>query len=217
MSDSSAHLTALLPDGQTGVWRLDQDSFTIGREAPADLILPLARLSRQHARLTQVQRVYQLIDLNSRNGTFVNGQPLSADQPHRLKDGDEIVLAGLITFTFHDSGETVDGPRLGRLRGLWVDETAREVWVDARKVNPPLSAAQLTLLNLLYQAPGQVITRAHIIAAVWPEVVDPAGVSEEAVDGLIKRLRARLRETQPEHDYIEVLRGHGLRLTTPAE
>jgi DNA-binding response OmpR family regulator len=85
-------------------------------------------------------------------------------------------------------------------------------------VEPPLSVAQFTLLNLLYQSPGEVVTRAQIIAAVWPNA-DPAGVSEEAVDGLIKRLRARIRETQvnAEREYIEVLRGHGVRLVQSEE
>jgi len=49
---------------------------------------------------------------------------------------------------------------------------------------------------------------------VWPDV-EPSGVSGEAVDGLFKRLRARLRETQPAREYIEVLRGHGVRLVQP--
>jgi len=93
-----------------------------------------------------------------------------------------------------------------------VDELTRAVWVDARPVEPELSAAQFTLLALLYKRVGQVVSRDAIIRAVWPEA-DPAGVSEEAVDGLIKRLRARLRGAQPKHEYLEVLRGQGIRLT----
>lgn len=199
------------PDGQLGHWLLDKDEFILGREAPADLILPAPRISSQHARLTRGAEGYALADLNSRNGTFVNGEPISR-AGRILRDGDEIVLGGAISLHFHDPGETVQGPRLGRLMGIWLDEANREVWVDAHHVNPALSAAQFQLLALLYQAAGQVITRSQIIAAVWPGA-DPAGVSEEAVDGLIKRLRARLRETQPDQEYLEVLRGHGLRLT----
>ena len=88
------------------------------------------------------------------------------------------------------------------------------MWVDAQPVEPPLSAAQFTLLHLLYQRPGQVISQAEIVAAIWPNT-DPAGVSKEAVEGLIKRLRTRLRETHPAKDYLTIVRGHGLRIVQP--
>jgi pSer/pThr/pTyr-binding forkhead associated (FHA) protein len=199
--------------GPAGQWALDKDELIIGREPPAGLLFSLPRISRQQARLVRVDRAYYLSDLGSRNGTFVNGQVVGKEGV-RLNDGDEIVLGGVVTLVFHDPGETVEGPRLGRVKGIWIEEQAQAVWVDGRLVEPPLSPAQFTLLGLLYRRAGQIVSRADIIALVWPEA-DPAGVSEEAVDGLIKRLRARLRETLPEPEYIEVLRGHGLRLNQP--
>lgn len=221
--NNSAWLTGPRPDGQPGEWRLDKDEYLIGREAPADLVAFIPRISRRHALITRNGSDYYLADLGSRNGTFVNGQPVGSE-PRRLQDRDELVLGGSIAFRFHDPSETLEGPRLGRLKGVWLDEEAREVWVDAELVEPPLSAAQFTLLALLYHSVGQVISRAQIIATVWAGI-DPAGVSEEAVDGLIKRLRARLRETQAQgvlgglshREYLEVLRGHGLRLVQPED
>jgi len=182
------------PDGQPDRWALDSDEFLIGRDARADLVVPQPRLSRQHARISRVEPCYYLTDLGSRNGTFVNGRPIGAE-PHRLYDGDEIVLGGAVVFRFHDPNETLESPRLGRLKGVWLDEETRAVWVDAQLVEPALSPAQFTLLALLYHSAGQVVSRAQIVAAVWPDV-DAAGVSSEAVDGLIKRLRKRLRDTQ---------------------
>ncbi|MFV1949268.1 MAG: winged helix-turn-helix domain-containing protein, partial [Anaerolineales bacterium] len=72
--------------------------------------------------------------------------------------------------------------------------TTKDVWVDLQLVDPPLSPQQLTLLLLLYENVGQVIPRNRIIKEVWPGI-DPAGVSSDAVNGLIKRLRKRLRQT----------------------
>lgn len=211
----SAWLTVVGPtlDDLPAEWRLEKDDTVIGREAPADLVIPLPRISRRHARIVRSQNGYAVRDLESRNGTFVNGAPVGG-APLPLKDGDQIVLGGTIELTFHCSHETVQGPRIGRLKGVWLDEAAREVWLDGKRVEPPLSAAQLTLLALLYRCAGQVVSRAQIVAAVWPDS-NPAGVGEEAVDGMIKRLRARLRTTQPDREYLEVLRGHGLRLIQP--
>ena len=202
----------ILTENPAQRWRLDAPETIIGRHAGADITLPLPRLSRRHARITRTETGFTLTDLGSTNGTFINGNPLPPDTPHRLIGGDEIVLGGSVSLRFEDPEETAQGPALGKLRGVWINPETHAVWVDALPVDPPLSAAQFTLLNMLYHSTG-IVTRAEIIAAVWRDA-DPAGVSEEAVDGLIKRLRRRLRQTAG-RDYIQVVRGRGLRLLPP--
>ncbi|MBI3741979.1 MAG: FHA domain-containing protein, partial [Chloroflexi bacterium] len=200
----NAFLSGTSASGKTAKWKLKHDTL-IGRDAPADLVLPLASISRQHARIEYREPGYFIRDLDSRNGTFVNGAPIH-DAPRRLQNGDVIVLAGAVTLRFIDPEETLDGLRIGRLKGLWIDDASRAVWVNAQKIEPPLSAAQTALLALLYRAPGKIFSRDEIIAAVWPGV-DAGGISEEAIDALIKRLRARLRESGAQQEYIQVLRG----------
>ncbi len=212
---NTAWLMGTQADGQAGRWLLEKEKYIIGRREPADLVLPFRRISRQHASIHQDELGYSIVDMNSRNGTFVNGDAISTT-PHRLASGDHLVFGGVATFRFHDPDETSEGPRIGRLHGIWIDYNARQVWVDARLVQPGLSAAQFTLLSLLYQQAGNMVSRAQIIATVWPDV-NPSGVSGEAVDGLIKRMRKRLRKTQPEREYVKVVRGHGLRLVQPDE
>lgn len=195
-------------------WLSEDAPFLIGRNEPAHLVIPSPRISRQHAHIVRTAvGMYELVDLGSQNGTFVNGRQLD-HLPHALQDGDEIVLGGVAAFRFYDPDQTRKGPRIGRLQGVWLDETIKAVWVDAQLVDPPLSPAQYALLQTLYHRTGQVVSRAEIVTAVWPDA-DPDGISEEAIDGLIKRLRQRLRRTQPQSAYLEVIRGHGLRLIHP--
>jgi hypothetical protein len=60
-------------------------------------------VSRQHARLRRQNDTVVIIDLNSANSTFLNGQRLAADQPRILRDGDEIRLGQLVLrITFED-------------------------------------------------------------------------------------------------------------------
>lgn len=197
------------------IYRLLEDTpFLIGRNDPANLVIHSPRISRQHAHITRTAvGAYELVDLGSQNGTFVNGRQLD-NLPHTLQDGDEIVFGGVVAFRFYDPDQTRKGPRIGRLQGVWLDEDIKAVWVDAQLVDPPLSPAQYALLQTLYHRAGQVVSRAEIVTAVWPDA-DPDGISEEAIDGLIKRLRRRLRQTQPPSEYVEVIRGHGLRLIQP--
>jgi serine/threonine protein kinase len=207
---SRAGLRSQAPGEQAQTWLLDKELFVIGRYPPADLVILKDRISRQHAQIAYRDFGYYLTDLGSRNGTFLNGHPLD-QTPTRLSDGDEIVLGGAVTFRFFDLEETTYGPRLGRLQGVWLDEKLNTVWVDAHLVDPPLSPAQFALLSLLYAHMGQVVSRAEIVATVYPGL-DAEGISSEAIDGLIKRLRQRLRQANPRQEYIEVVRGHGLRL-----
>ena len=203
-------LTVPRADGSTGQHPVDKDEFLIGRQPPANLTLPHPQVSRRHARIMRRGWSYWMEDAGSRNGVFVNGEPVG-DQPVRLVDGDDIVVAGIVTLTFHDPSETVAGPRVGRLEGVWIDPNSGDVWVDAVRVSPPLSLSQMRLLRLLYECPGQPVSQSDIIAAVWPEE-NPMGVSKQAVDGLIKRLRSRLREASLQQEYIQVVRGYCLRL-----
>ena len=52
-------------------------------------------VSRKHATITWMRGALHIIDENSRNGTFVNGEQLEAHQAHVLRDEDHIQLGGL--------------------------------------------------------------------------------------------------------------------------
>ena len=53
-------------------------------------------------------------------------------------------------------------------------------------------------------------SREALIEAVWEE--DTRWVTEQAFDALLRRLRDRLNQIDPDYDYIVTVRGHGLRL-----
>ncbi len=206
---NNAYLTGKLPQEVPQTWALKGEVSFIGRHPSAAVTLPLLSISRQHAKITSTPQGYFIEDLGSRNGSFVNGEPLGND-PQPLRAGDKIVLGGEITLIFEDPYETIDGKMLGRMEGIWIDPQTDAVWIDAKQVEPPLSPAQHALLFILYQEAGVALSYEQIIAHVWPGEA-PEGVSKDSVNGLIKRLRARLREVQPAKEYIEALRGHGFR------
>lgn len=69
---------------------LDMLPFTIGRVSPAELVLDGSTVSRQHCRLELRDERIVLTDLQSTNGTLVNGKRIAA--PVRLQSGTEIVI-----------------------------------------------------------------------------------------------------------------------------
>lgn len=187
--------------------------LVLGREASCDVVIPDRQVSRFHARVTPTTAGIILEDLGSKNGTHHNGNALSA--PVMLQDGDAIQISYVQGILFFTSDATVPlSEGSGRPGRLVVDEKSRRVWVNQIQLVPPLSAQQFRLLTLLYSNQGQVISRIELVTAVWGEE-QAAGVSDQALDALIRRLRERLSALDPEQAYIDTVRGHGVRLDNP--
>jgi EAL domain-containing protein (putative c-di-GMP-specific phosphodiesterase class I) len=93
-------LERAVPEGAapSRVW-LGTFPFTIGRLAPADLVVNSSRVSREHAAIHCREGHYVVYDRGSTNGTFVNGQRI---QEVELQDGDTLVIAD-VEFTFGGS------------------------------------------------------------------------------------------------------------------
>ena len=215
MVTQTAFLSGKLPNGKSGKWLLDKDCLVIGRAAPADIVLPFSTISRPHARITRTPGDYFIADLESRNGTCIGQNPIGGE-PQRLSNEDEIVFGGAITLRFSDPEQVARSERGARGKGILIDEATRQVWLDGTPLQPALSGAQMALLLLLCHSPDQIISREQIVAAAWPPG-SPGHVSEAAIEGLIKRLRARLHQVRPDKKYIQVLRGKGIRLVRSEE
>lgn len=195
--------------GENGLtWPLEHRTLTIGRDVDCDIVLDDRQISRLHARVVWRGDHYEIEDLSSKNGTHLNGRDVVSPQP--LHDGDEIQIALRYKLAFVDAGATaplsLDAPAP---RGLRLDAAARRVYVNGKPLEPPLSAQQYRLLEVLLGANG-VVGRDDIVRAVWPDALD-GGVSEQSIDALVRRLRERLTEADSDHQYIVTMRGHGFR------
>jgi len=114
---------------------------------------------------------------------------------HRSSDGFVIEDLG------SEGGTFVNGER---------DAEAHEVYVNGQLLEPPLSTAQYTLLLLLLRRAGEIVEREEIVSMIWPPH-EADHVSDQAIDALVRRLRERLAEIDPDHQYIITIRGHGFR------
>ena len=192
-------------------WTLNDSELLIGRGNDSDVVLPERQVSRHHLKVLYRDGRYLLQDLDSKNGTFLNGQQIHGTVP--LQDGDEIQIPLWGRILFVGSDVTVplsfDIPR-GDGASLQLDEDRRTVIIKGKELDPPLSLAQFRLLEMLFEANGAVCGRDDIVEAVWPGT-SGLGVSEQAIDALVRRLRDRLAEID-DRNYIVTVRGHGFRL-----
>jgi len=189
-------------------------TLMVGRDPSCDINVQDRQVSRFHARITPTPEGVTIEDLGSKNGTNHNGAEITA--PVMLQDGDLLGIALVQQFIFLTSDATMplaeSGARSGR---LVMDQKSRQVWVNQQQVAPSLSAQQFKLLWMLYESQGQVISRSDLVASVWGEE-QMAGVSDQALDALIRRLRDRIAVLDPTHQYINTIRGHGIRLDNPS-
>jgi phosphoserine phosphatase RsbU/P len=78
----SAALLVLDPSGHRSRVELDKMPFLIGRHADNNLVLRDNRTSRSHSRIVLKNGSYVIEDLNSRHGTWVNGEQVSQKVLH---------------------------------------------------------------------------------------------------------------------------------------
>ncbi len=191
-------------------WTIDSEQFLIGRGSDCDIVLPERQVSRHHVKILQENGRYILHDLGSRNGTHLNGTVFEGQI--QLQDGDEISIALAVKLVFVGTDATIpltfEPPTAEG--NLQIDEAQRAVLINGKELDPPLSLAQFRLLELLYNGNGAVSSRDDIVEVVWPGT-DGLGVSEQAIDALVRRLRDRLAELDG-YNYIVTVRGHGFRI-----
>ena len=85
-----AYLKLLGPEKvEEQVYELGANETIVGRSSDADFVLNDLYISRQHARIFRKNGKYQIVDLKSTHGTFINGQRVE-EQP--LRDGDQVRL-----------------------------------------------------------------------------------------------------------------------------
>ena len=198
---------------------MGQGVSVFGKSPTVDVKVDSPYISRQHFQIRCQDDVFFITDLDSTNGTFLNGERLTSQQERRLRDQDLIGMAGdQVLFRFLDPVKTITidssslNPAAPRANTeLVVDSGSRDVTVRGEKLTPPLSKKEFDVLELLYLGRGNAVSRDEIAKAGWPERPD-GDVTPEEIDQYIRRLRRRIEEAPSRPKLIVTLRGHGYRI-----
>ena len=105
------------------------DSFAIGRSAECQLVIHDAKVSRKHCMIHRqgTSSEYWLVDLQSANGTRINGRRIA--QTARLHDGDILELAGY-EFRFRQPAAADSSPARGGTVTMTIQEIRhRHCWL----------------------------------------------------------------------------------------
>ena len=93
--------------GKTQRFPFEGDQFSVGREDDNELWLDRANVSSYHLRLRRVQGAVEVLDLESTNGTYINGRRIHT--PRRVRRADRIYVGDFILML--DGDDTSIAPR----------------------------------------------------------------------------------------------------------
>ncbi len=85
-------------------YELDGQTVGLGRDTSNEVEVHDTEVSRQHAELRRVDGAYEISDLNSSNGTYVNGRRV---EQHRLASGDHVQIGSTLMLYTGPTGDSV--------------------------------------------------------------------------------------------------------------
>ena len=92
-SDPVARIVVTSDDGRSdGEYPLSKRQMMIGRRMDCDIRINSKNASRHHAQIFKVLSDDYILDLDSKNGTFVNSKRI---KKHSLEHGDVITIGGV--------------------------------------------------------------------------------------------------------------------------
>jgi hypothetical protein len=180
-------------DETVGEFPLNQETLTIGRRPECEIHIDNLAVSGRHARVITIAGSSYLEDLDSTNGTFVNGKKVAR---HPLSDGDLIVV-GKHTLRFAGEGapKQKGGGSFAETIVIGPDETsalrkaateaeaarARQADEDSRDAQPASAAsanigpARLRLLSV--SAPGKEMALSKALTTLGRPGIQVAAIS----------------------------------------
>ncbi len=142
---------------------LPAKAMRIGRTPDNDLVLSDLNVSRNHAELRKSRSgSYEIVDLGSHNGTFVNGQPVTT----QMLTEQDIVSIGSSTFRLKD----------GELR-QWVDDG--EITFTAQDLVVKVSGGKVLLDHVTFPIPEKSLLG----------VIGPSGAGKSTLLGALTGMR----------------------------
>jgi serine phosphatase RsbU (regulator of sigma subunit)/pSer/pThr/pTyr-binding forkhead associated (FHA) protein len=174
------------------VFSITSASSRVGRYPDCEIFLDHAGVSREHARITLDKSGYHIEDLKSRNGTFLNGHPVT--EPTLLHEGDVVKFCDLeLIFS---SGEPMRVPRDSQSSSV----RTSQVFVSDDADEQPFTVK--SQINLGDKKPTLTSANAAVKLQAMIDIGRNLGA---AVDDVLQQLSENLLKIFPQADCVFIL------------
>ncbi len=96
---------------------------------------------------------------------------------------------------------------------IMYDQKTKEIKKGTVVISDLLSPQEYKLLRFLIQNTNRVVEREEIVTVVWPESKNTQGVSDQAIDQLVFRLRHKIENDPINPARLQTVKGRGFRFT----
>jgi hypothetical protein len=193
---------------------LDHRICLLGASTSADVFIDNSYVSRIHVQITEEAGGYMIRDLDSKNGTFVNGTRFQ-EEGRLLEGGDRVELAeGQVVLRYQVRGVTLSQSLAPAIddSALVVEPRSREVWLQGVLLVPPLFRKEFDVVNVLYQRRGEACSKDYIAAGGWPER-DDGDVGDQEIEQTVRRVRLRIEPAPSDPTHVITVRGYAYKLS----
>jgi DNA-binding response OmpR family regulator len=193
-------------DGDEGLWRASEGTYDL---VVLDLMLPGRNGYRICADLRAAGDWTPILVLTAKDGDLDEAEALDTGADDFLaKPFSFAVLVARVRALLRRAADRGVAPAaVGDLR---IDPARRRAWRGEREIR--LTAREFDVLALLVRRPGEVLSKARILAGVWDS--DFEG-DPNIVEVYVRRLRRKIDEPFGRRT-IETVRGAGYRIATDA-
>lgn len=94
------------------------------------------------------------------------------------------------------------------------DPEVNEIRKGEIVISEGLTSSEFKLLRFMAENPDKILERDEVINAVWGDLSSTAGVSEQALDQLIFRVRKKIEENPSSPTHIQTVKGRGFKFTS---
>lgn len=207
-----AQLIALDADVRPQTFTFTGPVCTIGRRVNQDIQIEKESISRQHAEIRLEDGQFFIVDLSSRNGTFVNGTQLKPGAAFVLRNYDTLGLgsqAGVLRFINNDAS-TIDSP--GQPDIITFNQRDLEFRINGKLLRLG-GGIKFKLFRHLYESRGTVCSRESCVKAFRGDQYryDPQ-IDDPALSVHIAQIRTLLEDLAPDVELIKTLPMQGYKL-----
>jgi len=152
--------------------KIESGPMRIGRSGDCEIQLPVASVSREHARIVPEDDRIMVEDLGSRNGTWVNGNRIAG--PTSLRPGDRVEIAGVILELVSEQPQAAQTILAGDAA---MASSAAIDWKEIYASTQAGSASaykKLNLFQVLAEA-GELLTGQRSLEELYEEILDLVG------------------------------------------
>lgn len=197
-----------------------------GKKIPKEKLDQILKLTGGHGKLT---RICLEIFLNSENTDFLSQKTVqgalfeieSSLSPSDLNDLKEkksnsflekigLLKEGKITIPLLE--EFINQTKDTKMN-IFFDPNTDEIKKGEQILSDNLTSSEFKLLKFLIENQSKTLTREEVISGVWKDTKTVQGVSDEALDQLISRLRKKIENEPNNPSHLQTLKGRGFKFT----